>query len=131
MKYMLLACSTQAEFERFTRWSPEALRANTAYMRKVNSELEASGVLESTMALGFPEHARTVRAGTSGEPITDGLFPESKEFLAGFWIVNVDTEEEAFRIAARIAGGPVPQGVEGSLPIEVRAIMETAPSEWV
>ena len=42
-----------------------------------------------------------MRAGKDGAPVTDGVFPESKEFLAGYWIVDVESPERAYEIAAR------------------------------
>ena len=41
--------------------------------------------------LALPGQAKLVRAGKDSRPITDGVFPESKEFLAGYWIVDVDS----------------------------------------
>lgn len=129
MKYMLLMSSTKAEFDEYTKWSREDLRAVTAFMRSFARELDESGVLVLTEGLAFPEQARMVRAGSDGEPITDGVFPESKEFLAGFWIIDVESAEEACRIAARASAGPGLKN-RGSMPIEVREVMERAPQEW-
>ena len=56
-----------------------------------DKELKATGELVSAEGLAFPDQAKLVRAGKDGEPVTDGVFPESKEFLAGYWIVDVET----------------------------------------
>jgi len=72
--------------------------------------------------LAFPEQARLVRAGKDGEPITDGIFPESKEFLAGYWIVDVDSPERAYRIAANASAAPGRGGQPLNMPIEVRPV---------
>ena len=101
MKYMLMMAGTKRDFESYLKLSKEELRAQVAFMRKFAKELGDSGVLVLTEGLAFPDKARMVRAGSNGEPITDGVFPESKEFLAGFWIVDVESPEEAYRIAAR------------------------------
>ena len=45
--------------------------------------------------LAMPDQAKVVRAGKDGAPITDGVFPESKEFLAGYWIIDVESPERA------------------------------------
>jgi hypothetical protein len=129
MKYMLLMSGTKAEFDEYTKWPKEELRAVTSFMRSFSKELDESGVLVLTEGLDFPDHARVVRADPDGEPVTDGVFPESKEFLAGFWIIDVESPEEAYRIAARASAGP---GLENraSQPIEVRQVMERAPQEW-
>ena len=70
-----------------------------------------------------------VRAGKDGAPITDGVFPETKEFLAGYWIVDVESPERAYQIAARASAAPGPGGVPLNMPIEVRQAMEGAPEE--
>ena len=126
MKYILMMSGTEAEFEEYARWSKEDLGANIAFMRAFNKELKDSGVLVATEGLAFPDQARIVRAGKDGEPITDGVFPESKEFLAGYWIVDVERPEEAYRIAARASAAPGPGGIPGSQPIEVRQVMSSA-----
>jgi hypothetical protein len=70
-----------------------------------------------------------VRAGKDGAPIADGVFPESKEFLAGYWIVDVESPDEAYKIAARASAAPAPAGTQGSMPIEVRQVMSGPPEE--
>jgi len=120
---------TKASFDSFAKWPKEDLRANVAFMRAFNKELEASGVFVSTAGLAFPDQARTVRAGKDGEPITDGVFPEAKEFLAGYWIIDVESPEQAYEIAARASAAPGPGGVRGSIPIEVRPVIDHVPEE--
>lgn len=89
MKYMLLMSATKEVFEWYSKWPKEDLQANITFMRNFNKELKESGVLVGTAGLAFPEQAKMVHAGKKGEPITDGVFPESKEFLAGYWIIEV------------------------------------------
>ncbi len=72
-----------------------------------------------------------MRAGKNGEPITDGVFAETKEFLAGFWIISVDTPERAYEIAARASAAPGPGGAPLNMPIEVRQVMSAPPDEFV
>ncbi len=62
--------------------------------------------------------------------MTDGVFPEAKEFLMGYWIVDVESPEEAYRIAARASAAPGPGGIPGAQPSEVRQVMSSAPQEW-
>ncbi|MGH9352057.1 MAG: YciI family protein, partial [Terriglobia bacterium] len=64
-----------------------------------------------------------------GTPVTDGIFPEAKEFLLGYWIVDVESPERAYEIAARISAGPAPGGAPLSMPIEVRQIMSRRTDE--
>ena len=130
MKYILMMSATKEAFEWYSKWPKEDLQANIAFMRGFNKELKDSGVLVLTEGLAFPDQARMVHAGSDGSPITDGIFPESKEFLAGFWIVDVESPEEAYKIAARASAAPAPAGTPGTMPIEVRQVMSGAPEEW-
>lgn len=129
MKYILMMTGTKAEFDSYAKWSKEDLQANAAFMRAFSKELKDSGVFVSTVGLAFPDQARVVRAGNKGEPITDGVFPESKEFLAGYWIIDVESPEQAYKIAARASAAPGPGGVRGSMPIEVRPVIDRVPEE--
>ena len=107
------------------------MRAHIAFMKKLNQDLHESGELVSAEGLSFPDQAKLVRAGKDGTPITDGVFPESKEFLAGFWIVDVVTPERAFAIAAQASAAPGPGGAPLNMPIEVRPVMSGPPPEMM
>ena len=85
----------------------------------------------SAEGLADPHQAKVVRAGKDGAPITDGVFPESKEFLAGYWIVDVESPEQAYAIAARASAAPGPGGAPMNMPIEVRQVMSGPPEEFV
>jgi hypothetical protein len=61
--------------------------------------------------------------------VTDGPFQEFKEWLAGYQIVEVDSEARALEIAARLSAVPGPGGVPTQQPIHVRRVMEDAPSD--
>jgi len=130
MKYMLMMNATKANFDWYAKWPKEDLKANFAFMRAFSKELKDSGAFVATEGLAWPDKAVIVRAGSDGTPITDGVFPESKEFLAGYWIVDVESPEEAYRIAARASAAPAPAGTEGTMPIEVRQIMSGPPEEF-
>lgn len=134
MKYILMMTGTKADFDWYTKWSKQDLQAHFAFMNAFNKELKNSGAFVATEGLAFPDQARLVRAGKNGEPITDGVFPESKEFLAGYWIVDVESAEEAYKIAARISSAPHPPrpgGASQNQPIEVRQIMGGLPDEML
>jgi hypothetical protein len=105
-------------------WSPEALKAHMDFMHRLNKELIDSGERVGAEGLAPPGEARVVRAGKDGAPaVTDGPFAESKEFLAGYWIVEVDRPERAYEIAAKASSAPGPNGAPLILPIEVRQVM--------
>jgi hypothetical protein len=145
MKYILMMMGTKAEFDWYATWSPQDYEAQGAYMQALHEELKDSGVLVAAEGLAFPDQTRVVRAGRDGSPIvtkgiargvkngtpfvTDGVFPESKEFLAGYTIVDVESAEQAYHIAARLSAAPGPGGVAGNMPVEVQQVMSGPPDE--
>jgi hypothetical protein len=131
MKYILMMHGKKADWDAYVNWPKEDLLANMAFMRAFTQELEEAGVFVATHGLASPDQAKVVRAGSDGEPVTDGVFPEAKEFLAGFWIIDVESSEQAYQIAARASAAPGPGGTTGSMPIEVREILASAPKEWL
>lgn len=110
-------------------WAPEDFQAHMAFMHNLNKELTEAGEFVAAEGLTPPAEAKLVRVGKNGEPATDGVFPESKEFLAGYWIVDVDSAERAYEIAARASAAPGPGGKPLIIPIEVRRIMSISSSE--
>jgi hypothetical protein len=123
MKYILMMNAKKSDFDSYMKWSKKDLEANVAFMRDFSKQLKEEGVFVATEGLGWPAQAKTVRAGKGGEPVTDGVFPESKEFLAGYWIIDVESPEQAYRIASRASAAPGPGGKPGSMPIEVRQVL--------
>jgi len=123
MKYLLMMTGTQAGVDAYRAWPAKDIQAHFAFLTGLNKELTASGEFVATAPLGPPEQAKLVRAGQDGAPVTDGVFPESKEFLLGYWIVDVESPERAYEIAAKLSGGPGLGGVRLSMPIEVRPMM--------
>ena len=124
MKFMLMMHAPRGNGDwGVTDWAPEDVRAMVAYMHDLNKDLQARGELAAAEGLAPPADARIVRAGKDGKPVvTDGPFAETKEFLAGFWIVECPTRERAFEIAARASLAPGPGGQSMNIPIEVRAV---------
>lgn len=129
MKYMLIMNSPRNGYDQYMKWPRKILEANAAFMHAFTGRLSAAGELVSTAGLAAPDQAKLVRAGKDGKPITDGVFAESKEFLAGYWIVDVDSADRAFEIAAEAStapGGPV-TAADGTpiehFWIEVRQVM--------
>ena len=130
MKYMLLMSTTKEVFEWYANWPKEDLQKNIAFMRDLNKQLKGEGVLVETEGLSWFDQAVMVHAGKNGEPITDGVFPEAKEFLAGFWIIDVENAEEAYKVAARVSLAPAPVGTPTTMPVEVRQVMGRAPEAF-
>lgn len=96
VRYMLMMNTPRGSGDYGTnKWSPEDFKAHIAFMHRFNKELADAGERVDAQGLTPPGEAKLVRAGKDGAPITDGVFPESKEFLAGFWIIDVDRPERA------------------------------------
>ena len=125
MKYMLLMNSAPiAGVPPIHEWAPEEIKASGGHMWQIHQELTDSGELLGAEALSGPEAAKIVTSdGVSAPVVTDGPFAEAKEFLAGFWMVDVESEERAIEIAAQTSAAPGPGGRPTRKPIEVRAIM--------
>ena len=130
MKYIIMM-NTMRAGHGVPEWPQKDLQAHIAFMVGLNKELRQSGELVSAEGLSFPDQAKLVRAGKDGLPITDGVFPESKEFLAGYWIVDVEHPERAYAIAAKVSAAPGPGGKPLNMPIEVRPIMSGPPPEML
>jgi hypothetical protein len=128
MKYMLLMNVPGGAYQ-IADWSKQDIEAHMAFMGRLNKKLTEAGELAGAEGLSGPDQAKLVRADANGKPITDGVFPESKEFLAGFWIVDVETPERAYEIAAEASSAPGPRGVPLRMAIEVRQVMSGLPKD--
>jgi hypothetical protein len=131
MKFMLMMNVPRGTGDyKISDWSPEDFKAHMAFMHNLNKELTDAGELVGCEGLAPPGQAKLVRASKQGgPPVTDGVFPEAKEFLAGYWIVDVDRPERAYEIAAQASAAPGPGGKPLILPIEVRHVMMSVPVE--
>ncbi len=114
MKFMLIQAYGGVEgVEPMTEWSPQEIDAHIAYQRALNDELREHGELVDAQGLAAPELAKFVKYDGVGAPVvTDGPFPESKELLAGYRIVDVETPERApSRSRPKGPAAPGPEGV--------------------
>ncbi|MFG2755969.1 YciI family protein [Streptomyces wuyuanensis] len=133
MKYMLLMqfSESNVDFPRIDAWTPGEIRAHMEFMSDVNKKLADSGEWVDGQGLAMPEAAKIVRAGAGGGTpvVTEGPFPETKEFLAGYWIVDCGTPQRAVELAAYVSSAPGPGGAPLNMPIEVRQVMSAPPEE--
>lgn len=127
MKYMLMMNHAGDWPYQIASWPKQDIARHIQFMMSFAKKLAAAGELVAAEGLSGPDQAKRVRAGKDGEPVTDGVFPESKEFLVGFWIVDVDTPERAYQIAAEASAAPGPGGAPLDLSIEVRQVMSAPP----
>jgi hypothetical protein len=131
MKFMLMMNHPGKGPYEILNWAHDDLKRHIAFMKAFNEKLQSAGELVGVAGLAGPDQAKLVRAGGDGKPITDGVFPEAKEFLAGYWIVQVDRPERAYELAAEASAAPGPGGKPLNMGIEVREVMSGPPDDWI
>jgi hypothetical protein len=109
-------------------WEPEEVAAHLDYYKALGKELVESGERVQSEVLAGPDLAKIVTSNGTETLVTDGPFQEFKEWLAGFQVVDVESEERAIEIAARLSAVPGPGGVATQQPIQVRRVMDDSPS---
>jgi hypothetical protein len=132
MRFMLLQNygGVGIDCEPMSEWAPEDVKAHIDFQIALNQELSDLGELVDAQGLAGPERARfVVSDGATAPVITDGPFPESKELLAGYRMVDVDSLERALEIAARSSASPGPKGVPIRQTIEVREVLSAPDPE--
>ena len=128
-RYLILSkYDADTDVPHYSEWDPDDVEAHMTYLRKLNDALIESGELVEMQALTGPELAKIVRSDGQNAPVvTDGPFPEVKELLAGYQLVDVETEDRALEIAAQVSAAPGPDGVPLRQRIEVRQVMFRLP----
>jgi hypothetical protein len=130
MRYMLMMNAPRGTGDyQINQWSAEDFKAHIAFMHRYNDELKKSGEFVDAQGLTPPAQAKLVRASKNGQPVTDGPFAETKEFLVGFWVIEVESPERAYELAAKASAAPGPGGAPLNMGIEVRQIMSAPPTE--
>jgi hypothetical protein len=127
MKYILLMTGTKAGVGTDPAWTNGERNTHMAALLRINQELSDSGEFVATEGLAGPDEAKVVRGQKNGVPVTDGVFAESREFLLGYWIIDVETPDRACAIASLISAASGPGGVPTNMPIEVRQFASHAP----
>ena len=130
MRFMLMMHAPRGDGDyQINSWSPDDLKAHIGFMHDFNVDLKKTGEFVDAQGLAPPGDAKLVRGAKSGVPATDGPFAESKEFLVGYWIIDVDKTERAYEIAANVSNAPGPGGAPMTIPVEVRQVMSHPPDE--
>ncbi|MGW0465739.1 YciI family protein [Streptomyces sp. NPDC003027] len=137
MKYLVMVQGAQADYEAMKgkssehsrAWSKQDLQAMFAYMNAINDDLAESGEMVDGQGLVEPAKTRHVSADKDGRPvITDGPYGETKEVLAGYWVLDCESLERVTEIAVRVAKCPVPAGSK-DYPVVIRQIDESGGSD--
>ena len=129
MKYMLMMNHAgQGPYE-MASWPKADIARHIQFMISFIKKLGDAGELVAAEGLAGPDQAKRVRAGNDGKPITDGVFPESKEFLVGYWIIDVESTERAYQVAAEASAAPGKDGRPLNMNIEVRQVMSGPPPD--
>jgi hypothetical protein len=131
MKFMLMMHCPKTGYEAFGAWPKQDLKANIAFMIQIDKDLRAAGELVYAEGLDSPHEAKIVRAGKDGAPVIDAGFPQTKEYLAGYWVVEVPNIERAYAIAAYVSAAPGIGGAPMNMAVEVRQVMAGPPKEFL
>lgn len=129
MKYMLMMHTPGQGPVQILSWPKPDILAHIQFMHDFAGQLAEAGELVAAEGLAGPEQARLVRAGGDGAPVTDGVFPETKEFLVGYWLIDVEGPERAYAIAAQASAAPGKGGAPLNMSIEVREVMSAPPKD--
>ncbi|MGW8883436.1 YciI family protein [Streptomyces sp. NPDC055749] len=130
MKYLVMVQGSQADYNAMSgnaspqspAWSEKELQAMFSFMQGINDDLAESGELVDGQGLTEPGKTRHVGIGDDGRPvITDGPYGETKEVLAGYWVLDCESLDRVTEIAARVAQCPQPEGAP-EYPVVIRAI---------
>ena len=127
MRFMLLQAYGGVELENcppMNEWDPADVKAHIDFQRTLNTELLSRGELVDAQGLSGPDQAKVVISdGINPPKVIDGPYPESKELLAGYRLVDVESLDRALEIAAQSSASPGPGGVAIRQQIEVRQVI--------
>lgn len=132
MRYMILMDygGIESACESMDRWTPEELEAHFAFQMALQAELVERGEFVDGQGLASPDQAKFVVSDGVGAPVvTDGPYPEGKELLAGYWLVDVDSLDRAIEIAAKASAAPAQGGLPIQQRMQVREVLSAPPTE--
>ena len=110
------------------KWSPDEVEAHIRFMNDFAARLESSGEFIDGQALS-PDGTWVRSDGEGRPPVTDGPFAETKDLIAGWMVIDVDTYERAIELAGELSAAPGANGEPIHEWLEVRPFMG-APSNF-
>ena len=105
------------------QWTPEEISAHVQYMQDFADRLQNTGEFVDAQALA-PEGLWVRYDGEGRPPVTDGPFAETKDLIAGWMVIDVESVERAHEAAAFLSSAPGPGGEPINEWIEVRPFLE-------
>ncbi|MEU6062848.1 YciI family protein [Streptomyces sp. NPDC047097] len=128
MQYMIQLNVPATQWESMmSSYSEDDMKAMFAHMGALNDDLSSAGELVEARGLGGPALTKTVRAGDDGRPLVSDGPDKQDRILAGYWVVDVKSEDRALQIAARASACPGPGGMPTNEPVEVHAVPDGPP----
>jgi hypothetical protein len=109
-------------FPPMSEWTPEEITAHIAFQQEVGRTLTESGEFVDAQALA-PDGAWVQYGGDAGPVVLDGPFPEAKELIAGWFMIDVESQERAYEVASYVSSAPGPGGRPIREWLEVRPVM--------
>jgi hypothetical protein len=109
------------------RWTPEEVRAHIRYMDDVADRLKGTGEFVHEQALA-PDGAWVRYDGEGRPPVTDGPFAETKDLIAGWMVIDVDSYARAVELAGELSAAPGAGGKPIHEWLEVRPLLGAAPT---
>ncbi|MFW0794922.1 YciI family protein [Gordonia sp. CPCC 205515] len=133
MKYLLLkhyqgGPTPHKDLAPIDQWAPDEIDAHIQFMRDFATKLEGSGEFVDAQALA-PEGTFVRYDGDGRAPVTDGPFAETKDLIAGWMVIDVDTYDRALELAGELSAAPGPRGEPIYEWLEVRPFMSEHPRE--
>ncbi|MPZ53580.1 MAG: hypothetical protein GEU79_12750 [Acidimicrobiia bacterium] len=132
MRYLIMLYGPREGLDALSRgdfgdWTNEDVTAMMEHMGAINDELADRGELVDAAGLTGPSQAKAIRLSDGTPTVTDGPYLETKEVMAGYWVVDTETPERALEIAKRASLSPNPDGVDPG-GVEVWPLQEEGPA---
>lgn len=129
-KYLLLkhyrGAPTHLNDVPMDQWAPEEVDAHIQFMRDFSARLEETGEMVDAQALA-PEGMWVRWDGDGKPPVTDGPFAETKDLIAGWMVIDVDSPERALELARELSAAPGHGGKPVGEWLEVRPFLTGPP----
>ncbi|MGA7669170.1 MAG: YciI family protein [Nitrolancea sp.] len=132
MKYLLLkhyrgAPAPGGSRAPMDQWTPEEFDAHVQYMREFADRLKETGEYVEEHALS-PDGVWVRSDGEGRPPVTDGPFAETKDLIAGWMVIDVESWDRAVELAGELSAAPGARGEPIHEWLEVRPFLTERPS---